>query len=264
MTESWEEYKILDHPSVLSLIFYPRKDYLNVSDTDLVMSIELPVEDSIKISCVFYFSNKSNPNILFFHGNGELASEYEDIGNAFNIIGVNLFAADYRGYGRSGGSPTVSNMIRDARWIFTGFKNILRDKGFTGSHFIMGRSLGSASAVELAAACPHEFNGLIIESGFCDIMNLLGRAGLSLHQPGQKTPTSPGLDRVMKITMPALVIHGEYDSIVPLAEGEKIYRNIGSADKKLVIIPGADHNTIFAEGMDQYLLELKDFVKLHK
>jgi pimeloyl-ACP methyl ester carboxylesterase len=128
----------------------------------------------------------------------------------------------------------------------------------------MGRSLGSAPAIELAAAYPSDFKGMVIESGFCDVSDLLGRMGQILHQPGRAAPVSPGFDRVIKITMPALVIHGQYDSIVPLAEGEKIIRNVASADKKMVIIPEADHNTIFAEGMELYLHELGDFVAKHK
>ncbi len=105
---------------------------------------------------------------------------------------------------------------------------------------------------------------MVIESGFCDVKDLLGRKGRILQQPGQTFPPSPGFDRVVKITMPALVIHGQYDSIVPLGEGEKIFRNVATADKKMVIIPGADHNTIFAEGMELYLRELGDFVQKYK
>jgi alpha-beta hydrolase superfamily lysophospholipase len=104
----------------------------------------------------------------------------------------------------------------------------------------------------------------VIESGFCDVSDLLGRMGRILSQPGRQVPASPGFDRVVKIALPALVIHGQYDSIVPLEEGEKIFRNVASPDKKMVIIPEADHNTIFTEGMELYLHELGDFVRKHK
>jgi pimeloyl-ACP methyl ester carboxylesterase len=104
----------------------------------------------------------------------------------------------------------------------------------------------------------------VIESGFCDVADLLGRMGRILQQPGRATAASPGFDRVVEITVPALIIHGQYDSIVPLEEGEKIFRNVASTDKKMVIIPEADHNTIFAEGIELYLRELGDFVVRHK
>jgi len=264
MADNWQEFEVFDNPAVLNFIFYPRPDDYRPADTDGSKGYMVPVGEGIDISCRFYFGDAANANLLFFHGNGELASEYGDIGIAFNNIGLNLFVADYRGYGGSGGRPSVSGMMRDAHAIAGWFQQFLNDKEYTGSRFIMGRSLGSGPAIELASAYPHDFRGMVIESGFCDVKDLLGRMGRILQQPGQAVPPSPGFDRVVKITMPALVIHGQYDSIVPLGEGEKIFRNVASADKKMVIIPGADHNTIFAEGMELYLHELGDFVQKYK
>ena len=260
MSESWQDYEILDHPAILSFIFYPRADDYRLPDTGRSAGFLVPVADGLSISGRFFTRDKSGVNILFFHGNGELAGEYEEVGLAFNEIGINFFVADYRGYGASGGRPTVSHMIKDAHAIGEWFNRLLDDKGYTGSRFVMGRSLGSASAIDLAAARPEWYRGVVIESGFCDVSDLLGRLGLVLDQRGRGKASSPGFERVMKISMPALIIHGEYDSIVPLAEGEKIYRNVASSEKRLVIVPDADHNTIFAEGKDLYLQELSAFV----
>lgn len=260
MHESWRDYKKLDHREILNFIFYPRSGDYELPDTERSTGFLVPVGDGISISCRFFFGDKKNVNVLFFHGNGELAGEYEEIGRAFNDTGVNLFVADYRGYGGSGGRPTVSLMIKDAHLIGGWLNRFLEDKGYTGSRFVMGRSLGSASAIDLASGHPDWYRGVVIESGFCDVSDLLGRLGAVLTQPGRKEAVAPGFDRVMKISLPALIIHGEYDSIVPLAEGEKIYRNIASQEKRLVIVPDADHNTIFAEGTDLYLRELAAFV----
>jgi uncharacterized protein len=259
MEESWKDFEFLDHPSLVNYIFYPRTDDYIPADPDHIINVDLPVEEHITISCQFYFCDSSGPCILYFHGNGELASEYEDVGMILNGAGINLFVADYRGYGRSGGRPSISNMMKDTQGVLEGFKSTLKKRGFNGSCFVMGRSLGSASAMELAANHPGEFKGLIIESGFCDIADLIGRLGL----PSAHTET-PGLDRVRRIEMPALIIHGEYDSIVPLPEGEKIFRNLKSIDKRMAVIPDADHNSILVVGMDLYMRELKDFIRRHK
>jgi alpha-beta hydrolase superfamily lysophospholipase len=260
MNEGWQDYEILDHPAIVNFIFYPRANDYELPDNERSTGFLVPVADGINISCRFFSGNKNNANILFFHGNGELAGEYEDIGSAFNSAGINLFVADYRGYGRSGGRPIVSHMIKDAHLIGDWFNRFLEGKNYTGSRFVMGRSLGSASAIDLAAGHPDWYSGVVIESGFCDVSDLLGRLGMVLKQSGQKAAASPGFDRVTRITMPALIIHGEYDSIVPLAEGEKIYRNIASQEKKLVIVPDADHNSIFAEGTELYMREMAAFV----
>lgn len=264
MAENWQDFNAYDLPSILNFIFYPRQDDYRPADTERTTGYMVPVGEGISISCRLFFGDAENANLLFFHGNGELASEYEDIGSAFNSIGLNLFVADYRGYGASGGRPSVTNMMRDAHHIARWFKQFLKDNDYRGGCFIMGRSLGSAPAIELAAAIPSDFKGMVIESGFCDVTDLLGRMGRMLNRSGRPAIGSPGFDRVIKITMPALIIHGQYDSIVPLEEGEKIFRNVASADKKMVVVPGADHNTIFAEGIELYLHELGDFVGRHK
>ncbi len=264
MEDSWKEYKFLDHPLLIGSLFYPRPDYYTEPDSDHMLHVDLPVGDGISISCQMYFGEKKGPCILYFHGNGELASEYGDVGAVFNSAGINLFVADYRGYGRSGGRPNVSNMLKDSHALLKGFKNALAERDFTGSHFIMGRSLGSASAIELAANYPAEFKGLIIESGFCDITDLLGHFGLSPVDAQQSGLETPGLNRVRRIAMASLIIHGEYDSIVPLAEGEKIFHNLISTDKRMVVVPNADHNSVFMEDTELYMRELGDFVKRNK
>ena len=68
----------------------------------------------------------------------------------------------------------------------------------------------------------------------------------------------------LMIAIPALIIHGQNDSIVPLAEGKRLYDSIGAGDKRLLIIPGADHNDIFYRGMELYLEALKEFVDAHR
>ena len=264
MAKPWHELEALDRPEILQFIFYPRRDFFEKSSAGNVIAGSIPVDEAVSISYCFYFSDKKHPNILFFHGNGEIASDYESIGSAYNQIGVNLFVADYRGYGRSGGRPTLTTMIEDAHPIFEGFKRVLKEKGFSGNLFIMGRSLGSTSAVELAHHYQSQLSGLIIESGFANIFDLFTYLGFPLEALGIAVPETPSsLVLIRKICLPTLVMHGEYDQIVPVEEGKALYDGIGAKDKRLLIIPGVDHNTIFLGGTEQYLQALKDFVSAH-
>jgi alpha-beta hydrolase superfamily lysophospholipase len=264
MAESWPELAALDKPEILQFVFYPRRDSLEKSAADNINAGLIHVDESVSISYSFYFSKNKNPNILFFHGNGEIASDYETIGPIYNQIGLNLFVADYRGYGRSGGKPTLSNMIRDTHHIFEGFKKVLKDGGFSGSLFIMGRSLGSASAIELAAHYQSQLKGLIIESGFASVFNLLKYLGFPFESLGVVMPETPySMELLREISLPTLVLHGEYDQIVPVEEGKALYETIGARDRRLIIIPGVDHNTIMSGGMQQYLKALQEFVSTH-
>ncbi|MBM3119205.1 MAG: alpha/beta hydrolase [Chloroflexi bacterium] len=264
MVKPWPELSALDRPEILQFIFYPRRDFFAGSAAANVIAGSIPVDAGVSISYCFYFGNKKHPNILFFHGNGEIASDYVDIGSIFNQSGLNLFVADYRGYGSSGGSPTLTSMIKDAHPIFEGFKRVLKEEGFSGALFIMGRSLGSASAIELASHYQDQWSGLIIESGFANIFNLFSYLGFPVESLGIDVPDTPSsLGLVRQISIPTLVIHGEYDQIVPLAEGKSLYQNIAAKDKRLLVIPGVDHNTIFLGGMEPYLKALKGFVRDH-
>ena len=264
MAEPWHDVEALDKPEILQFIFYPRKDLFEISTAANVIAGTLPVGEAVSISYCFYFSDKKQPNILFFHGNGEVASDYESIGSIYNEIGVNLFVADYRGYGRSGGKPTLASMLKDAHPVFEGFKLVLKDRGFSGKLFLMGRSLGSVSAIELAANYQSQLSGLVIESGFASVFNLFDHLGFPLKALGISVPEVPSsIELIRKISLPTLVMHGEYDQIVPLEEGRALYETIAAKDKRLLIIPGVDHNTIFMGGMQQYLQALKDFVSAH-
>jgi alpha-beta hydrolase superfamily lysophospholipase len=264
MTKPWHELESLDKTEILQFIFYPRKDFFEISAVANAMAGTIPVDEAVSVSYCFYFSDKKHPNILFFHGNGEVASDYESIGSIYNQIGVNLFVVDYRGYGRSGGKPTLTNMIKDAHPVFEGFKRVLKENGFSGNLFLMGRSLGSASAVELAPHYQSQLGGLIIESGFANIFNLFAYLGFPLQALGVAVPKIPSsLGLIRKISLPTLVIHGEYDQIVPVEEGKALYETIAAKDKRLLIIPGVDHNTIFMGGTEKYLRALKDFISAH-
>jgi len=264
MAKLWDELSALDRPEILQFVFYPRRDFTETPTVANAMACAIPVDDGVSISCRFFLDNEQHPNILFFHGNGEIASDYDDIGSIYNRIGLNLFVADYRGYGMSGGKPTLTNMIKDAHPIFEGFKQVLKEKGFSGNLFIMGRSLGSASAIEIAYHYQSQLNGLIVESGFANIFKLFEYFRFPAELvgvAGKEAPTS--LELIRKISIPTLVMHSEYDQIVPVQEGKSLYDNIAAEDKRLLIIPGVDHNTIFLGGMEQYLQALRDFVLAH-
>ena len=125
----------------------------------------------------------------------------------------------------------------------------------------MGRSLGSISAIELAYRCKEDFRALIIESGFVSILPVMKHLGLSLQIDADADRVlEEALAMVRAIKLPALIIHGEDDTLVSLEEARRFYDNLGSTEKRLVIIPGADHNDIMFTGIDQYFETIKNFI----
>ena len=107
------EYTLLDRQDISTLIFYPRSEWYSPPPgaTDHMV----PVSDQIVVSCRYYRCDTEAPSILFFHGNGEIACDYDDLAPFYVNNHLNLFVADYRGYGASSGGPQFSTIVSDAQ-----------------------------------------------------------------------------------------------------------------------------------------------------
>ena len=122
----------------------------------------------------------------------------------------------------------MSDLPRDAQAIFEAVKKELIRRGFSNSLWIMGRSLGSISALELAYRYPDSIRGLIIESGFCSVVRIIRHLnipapGIDLEKIDQEC-----VEMIRKISVPALVMHGERDTLVPVKEAKDLYQELGS------------------------------------
>ncbi len=252
------DIELLDRPEISQFIFYPRQDPPPQDDT-LVYPVE--VEEGVSIVCRFYPAPKGRATILYFHGNGETAGDYDVVSSLYTSLGINLFVADYRGYGLSSGTPTLGNMLEDARPIYERLKEVLRKGGYAEAVFVMGRSLGSAPAIELAFQAQDALKGLIVESGFSDAWRLLGYIGLPLKIPAHYKSGFPNGVKMRSIRIPTLLIHAAEDHLIPLSEAEELLRLCAAEEKRLVVIPRADHNTLMMMGRDRYFQAIEGFIK---
>jgi hypothetical protein len=172
---------------------------------------------------------------------------------------IRFVCADYRGYGHSSGTPTITSMIEDAHEIFKCIHDRLSD-----NHeplIVMGRSLGAASALELAATYSDKIDGLIIESGFAETMSLLRTLGAdpSYLQINERDGFANS-DKISNFFKPLLIIHAEEDFLIPIEQAEKLYAAAGSSHKEILRIPAAGHNDIFFTGTENYLKYVKELI----
>ena len=267
------DYSILDRPEILMFLFHPRPDptvspFQTAEPESRVAGqkdILIPVQADIAIGARFHMAEISGGNILFFHGNGEIVADYDELGAVYNKMGINLLAVDYRGYGRSGGKPTVTAMMQDCHIIFQFVRKWLQQNNYTGPILLMGRSLGSASVLELAAAYKNLIDGLIVESGFAYAGPLLTLLGIDSAALGFKEEKGfRNVDKIKKFDKPTLIIHAEFDHIIPYSDGQTLHDACPSGDKKLLKIPGANHNDIFMRGLQEYLAAVKNIVETVK
>jgi hypothetical protein len=126
----------------------------------------------------------------------------------------------------------------------------------------MGRSLGSAAAIEVTRHYQEAIAGLIIESGFAHTARLLARLGVVLEDLDEAQDVFANLSKIGQIRLPTLVIHGQADMLIPASEGVALYEGSGAPndEKRLVAIPGAGHNDLLALGADTYFEAIRDFV----
>ena len=62
------------------------------------------------------------------------------------------------------------------------------------------------------------------------------------------------------ITLPTLIIHGEYDNLIPFSEAEDLHNSIKSEDKQLLMITAADHNDVMFVGLHEYFGAIRAFM----
>jgi alpha-beta hydrolase superfamily lysophospholipase len=253
------DYSPVDQPFLLQFIFYPRKDFTQCPKN--AFDLFVAVGDNVSISCRFYTGNGEWPWILFFHGNGEVVSDYDEISPFYHQKKMNLVVADYRGYGASTGTPTLADLVKDARVIFKEVREELLKRNLRKDLWVMGRSLGSIAALELASRYQEELKGLIIESGFPSVVRIMFHLGLPVQVMGLEKIDQECLERIKKIFLPTLIIHGDQDSLVPLENAEAIYQHLGTREKKLLIIPSATHNDIMLVGFKDYFNAIQRFIE---
>lgn len=259
MTE--KTFAVLDRPEVLGVLFHPRRD-VDVPHLGAgTRTVRIAVDDGIHVGGKIYAAKPGAPVILYFHGNGEIASDYESIAPIYVQLGMTLFVVDYRGYGISNGAPTATALINDAWTTYEQTAGILAEQGIeAGDLYLMGRSLGSAAALEIADRAGDGIKGLILESGFAHTLALIERIGFVRPADADEERDGFGnLEKMARVTAPTLIIHGERDWIIPVSDGKDLFEACPAENKKLVTIPAAGHNDLMLIGQREYFGSIAEF-----
>lgn len=190
--------------------------------------------------------------VLFLHGNAGNVTHRGPHIEAIAGAGAAVLAPDYRGYGKSTGWPSERGLYQDA---LAGYEFLLA-RGYPAGRIILhGESLGTAVAVELAAARPCA--GLILEAGFPS-----ARAVAQEVLPGIGPLLVWGFDsraRIGRVGVPLLVIHGERDEVIPLRLGRALFE-AAPGRKHFWAIPHAHHNDLLSFAGPAYTGRLRSFI----
>ncbi len=231
------------------LIYFPSREYdgtpadeglryedlrFETSDHVQLSGWWVPAESRDKVNAAATPTDRLT--VLFFHGNaGNISHRLEKLG-FFSRRGCNALLIDYRGYGKSDGTPSESGTYLDARaaWEYlTQIRSVSPDR-----IILFGESLGGAVAIELAGQVHPA--GVIVESTFTSLVDVA-----SIHYP--LLPTRwllryryDSISRIGLVGCPKIHIHGKDDSLVPIELARRLF-DAAPQPKQFIETPG-DHN----------------------
>lgn len=228
---------VFDSPLFNQRLFFPRGDASPLPPG----AIDLEVPGAPALHVRWHRGGSPRPTLLLFHGNGEVVADYDDAAPRFAAAGVDLAVMDFRGYGRSGGTPTLRAILADAPRVVAAVR-----ARCGGPLVVMGRSLGSACAAALYGAPPAGVIGVVLESGFVDLDALVRRRGLPppTALTVEERATFDPVPWLAAGTLPLLVLHGAADAAIAPAEAERAFAVAGTARKRLCLVPGRGHNDL--------------------
>ena len=211
-------------------------------------------EDGTQLHGWWIPHKRAKGTVLYCHGNaGSIASRI-GIFKYLRHLRVNILAFDYRGYGRSSGTPSESGLYLDVRSAFDLLVNNLHQS--PGDIIALGHSLGGAVAIDCALDRP--MAGLIVQSSFTHIRDAAKSMFPTLPMHLAATRQFRSVEKVGRLRMPKLFIHGEADETVPYSLGERLFE-AAVEPKEFYSIRRAGHNDVHRYGGITYLRRIWKF-----
>jgi fermentation-respiration switch protein FrsA (DUF1100 family) len=232
-----------------AIIATPEKTGLEFED------IKLITKDGINISAWHIPAKGGRHTIVLSHGNGGNISYSLDHIRIFHNMGLNVLAYDYRGYGKSGGSPSEEGTYLDAEAAYDYLVNVKRLR--PENIILFGQSFGGAVSAELALR--RKAGALIIDSGFTSVSDMGKKLYPYLPVKLLSRFKYDTINKIDKATIPKLVIHSPEDELIPYEQGLALF-NKAAEPKELLQIKGG-HNDGFILSEKMYEDGIKRFIE---
>jgi pimeloyl-ACP methyl ester carboxylesterase len=198
------------------------------------------------------------PVVLFFHGNGENLEtlRWSGLFDELGGLGAAVLAPDFPGYGRSPGVPSEEGLLTTGDAAVAWARQQHPERPLV----VCGWSLGAALAIATVDRHPEEVRGLIALSAWTTLAEVAVKLFPEFAVKMMLRERYDSRIAARRIRVPALVVHGEHDDLIPVTQGQEIASVLGGA-ARWVQVRGASHNDLLAhrevwEEMARFLSDL--------
>ncbi len=242
-----------------TFLYHPTKEgNWNLPETTSipVRNVSLQTSDQVRLHAWYAQSENPRFTILWLHGNaGNITNRFSTMIDLVQSHDVDVLLPDYRGYGKSEGSPSEEGFYRDADAAY----QYLIQQGIPAKKIvILGISLGGGPACDLAARVPCA--GLILQSTFTNIPDMASQMFPIIPIRKLVRTQFDNLAKVSTISVPKLFIHGRLDELVPFRMGEQLLE-AAKEPKSSLWLEGADHNSIAQTHRASWIKAYREFLE---
>ena len=197
----------------------------------------IETEDNHQLDARYFAHPRPQAVVLYCHGNIGTVDKWSALAARLSQQHrISILVFDYRGFGRSSGIANERGILQDAEAARTWLAN---ENGIDRSDVvILGRSLGGAVAVDLAAN--GGARGLILESTFSSLPDVAERHAAWLFPRWNMTQRLNSIEKIRNYSGPLLQSHGDADRVIPLKLGKDLF-TAAPGPKKFIIVPDATH-----------------------
>lgn len=202
--------------------------------------IDVPATAGAKATRLYgwFFDKPDAPHaVLYCHGNGDDISNLPQLARLMrDRLDAAVLLWDYRGYGKSEGTPSEAGVIADGlaaqRWLAQ------RTARTPAETVVIGRSIGGGVATAIAAEQGAAL--LALQSTFTTLPDAAATHYPWLPVRWLMQNRFDSLTRIARYHGPVLVSHGTSDEVVPYEHGKRLY-DAAPGRKRFVELPGGTH-----------------------
>ena len=204
-------------------------------------------------------ASASAPTLLYFHGTFRNLFENVHKIDSLRAAGFSVLAVEYRGWGLSTPiTPSERTILMDAD---VAWAELQRREPRAAQRVIYGHSMGSGVAVDLASRlrAGADYGALVLESALSSFSDVAREAGvLASLLSLANNERFASIEKISRVHVPLLMIHGSADTTIPVALGKKLF-DAANPPKQWLVIEGGAHSDLDAIGKAQYQASLQDF-----